>query len=421
MRGQNPRTRLKTGFHLSTTRETYREILDRLDVASKEAEETLAFLDVVEPYLRSAFDGCGPEHIVDVGGGRGLTAFCWLCLSDVSRATIVDQYMPVSYMATLRALRRRLSFASPAFSVGKLGEFETVADLRTAFVGIHCCGSLTDDVIDAAIQAQAPFAVMTCCHPHTDPLLKPATGWLRPGQDPSCLIDLMRLDRARERGYAVSLEQIDECITPKNLILLGKPRGPHKKVRPERVPNRSSLSWAELTTLRSRKHHLGRILHGAERGALTCSELLPGARHTNLRLEDDGGEDYLVRLCSGATDRASAVEGLEREQRFYEIARDLDVPVPKVLTVDGRGKLIRDPFMLRQYVPGEPLSLVLDRVGAGASSDQHREMPPLGPPVDGGKMNRAGRTPKDLPPSTGGPRGGTGCGLRAASGPKLPG
>lgn len=342
---------------MNPLREAYSQALARLDVAGKEIEETLAFFNVAAPYLEQAFGGLWPEHVVDVGGGRGLTALCWLCLAKTPRATIVDQHMPQSHAATSRELGREFSFEQPGFFVGKLAEFPPPEGVRTALVGIHCCGALTDDLIEAAIQARAPFAVMSCCHAFRDPLLKPAATWLAPGCDPSSLVDLMRLDRARQRGYSVKLDTINPSITPKNRVLMGKPRS--RTPKPAKPHEHASAPWEALRTLRARRHYLGRILHAVAAGEATDFEVLSKRSFINVRVVGHEGRNYLVRVKPNSPKRLAALGRLEREQRFYELAADAGLPVPHVLAVDGRGKLIRNVFMVRTFLPGQSADTIL--------------------------------------------------------------
>lgn len=352
----------------------FRDACRRLDVPSKEVLETLAFFDVARSHIASALGADVSCHLVDVGGGRGLTSFCWLAWAGAASATIVDQSMPRSHVATARAMRRAIGCRTPDFFVGKLAEFPCVSDGPTAFVGLHCCGGLADEVIDAAIAASAPFAVMSCCHPFRDPLLKTASAWLADGQDPGSLIDLMRLDRARQQGYDVRLETIDPSITPKNRVLLGKPHAFASQPRWPKKTHRATAAWSDMRSLRSRLHHLGQILRSVAGGDLVRFGRTFGSGHVNLRVDDHRGRAYLIRLCRDTWDRAGAVEGLLREERFYGLAADLGAPAPEVFAVDGRGKLIRDVYMVRSYLPGLSLSDPAARMGPEDRAQVCREV-----------------------------------------------
>ncbi len=314
------------------------QLMQHLDVPSKEIAETFAFFDLVRPYLLARDKSTPPRRIVDVGGGQGLAALCWLCLSDVSEATIVDQYMPRSHVKAVRALRGEIRFNTPDYFVGKLTEFEPPGDERLAFVGIHCCGGLSDELIDVAIHHAAPFAVMTCCHPFRDPLLAQAEPWLAAGADQSHLMDVLRLDRARQRGYTVELATIDATITPKNRILMGKPRAPSTKKRPTRGPARATLAWEDLKAHRGRKHHINTILKAAGLGPLASYDEQQHPAHIDVQIALKDGGQALLRIAPRHAKRFDAVDAFEREAATR--------PPDDVLAVDGRGKLIRNVYML---------------------------------------------------------------------------
>jgi hypothetical protein len=86
-------------------------------------------------------------------------------------------------------------------------------------VSCHACGALTDRVIDAALEARAPVAVLPCCHDEDTCDTGDLTGWL----DPALAIDTVRVLRLRARGYRVRTQTIPAAVTPKNRLILGTP------------------------------------------------------------------------------------------------------------------------------------------------------------------------------------------------------
>ncbi len=86
-------------------------------------------------------------------------------------------------------------------------------------VSSHACGSLTDFVLDRALDVRARVAVLPCCHDATTSDAGPITGWV----DPALAIDLLRAMRLQEHGYQVRTQTIPETITPKNRLLIGEP------------------------------------------------------------------------------------------------------------------------------------------------------------------------------------------------------
>ncbi len=85
-------------------------------------------------------------------------------------------------------------------------------------VCVHGCGSLTDRVMDRAIEVGADLAVLPCCSDHSRLDTGGLHGWL--GGD--LAIDVTRVVRLRAEGYKVWTLHIDEDITPKNRLLMGR-------------------------------------------------------------------------------------------------------------------------------------------------------------------------------------------------------
>jgi hypothetical protein len=76
-------------------------------------------------------------------------------------------------------------------------------------------------VIDAAIGASAPVAVLPCCHDLAACDSGPLGGWM----NGPLAIDAMRAMRLSVAGFTVKTQTIPESITPKNRLLLGIPAG----------------------------------------------------------------------------------------------------------------------------------------------------------------------------------------------------
>ena len=160
-------------------------------------------------------------RVVDLGGGHGLLAHVMLLLDDSSPAgVVVDTAIPPSAQSVHEALVRtwprltdRISFlAAPMESIDL-----TAADL---VVSSHACGDLTDRIIDRAVAARAPLAVLPCCHDIETCDAGPLDGWL----DSALAIDTMRAVRLEGHGYRVWTQTIPSSITPKNRLLIASPQ-----------------------------------------------------------------------------------------------------------------------------------------------------------------------------------------------------
>jgi hypothetical protein len=108
-----------------------------------------------------------------------------------------------------------------------------VASPSTLLVGIHCCGTLSDKVIDLAVAANAPLALVPCCHTRkclSKEQNQILTVTLKEEQEKDGTavtlaeyIDRKRIERLREAGYTVQEKRIPQVITPKNRIILAIP------------------------------------------------------------------------------------------------------------------------------------------------------------------------------------------------------
>jgi hypothetical protein len=86
-------------------------------------------------------------------------------------------------------------------------------------VSCHACGALTDRILNRAVAARAPVAVLPCCHDFETCDPGSLGGWV----EKSLAIDLMRAVRLEQCGYRVRTQTIPKAITPKNRLLIGVP------------------------------------------------------------------------------------------------------------------------------------------------------------------------------------------------------
>jgi len=159
-------------------------------------------------------------RVLDLAGGHGLLAFLCLLLDDTSpSAQVIDRRLPGS----AAKLARALAAAWPRLE-GRVTFLE--ADLATVtaqpgdlVVSVHACGTLTDAVLDIAVQGRARVAVMPCCHDARENDQGGLGGWM----DPALAIDATRAARLRAAGYRVATQTIAEGITEKSRVLMGGP------------------------------------------------------------------------------------------------------------------------------------------------------------------------------------------------------
>ncbi|HUF48795.1 MAG TPA: methyltransferase [Vicinamibacterales bacterium] len=160
-------------------------------------------------------------RIVDLGAGHGLLAHLMLILDDTSpTAVAVDPSLPPSaarlhdvLAETWPRLSGRVSFVSGGPDDVAIGAGDIV-------VSCHACGALTDRVLAGASQARARVVVLPCCHDRATCDTGGLDNWL----DLSLAIDVVRVTRLHAQGYQVRTQVIPAAITPKNRLILGRPR-----------------------------------------------------------------------------------------------------------------------------------------------------------------------------------------------------
>ncbi len=160
-------------------------------------------------------------RIVDLACGHGLLAYMLAVICPrVPEILAVDSRLPPSAAklgAAMEAewpeLARRVTCRQADLRAVPLREDDIV-------VSAHACGTLTDRVLELAVAARAGVAVLPCCSDHSRLDSGGLDGWL--GAD--LAIDVVRALRLRDAGYKVWTQKIPETITPKNRLLMGRPR-----------------------------------------------------------------------------------------------------------------------------------------------------------------------------------------------------
>ncbi len=162
-------------------------------------------------------------RVVDLACGHGLLAHIMLILDNGSdHAIAVDAKIPdnagklsASLIESWPRLENRIHYRQMRIQDVEICPSDLV-------VSAHACGSLTDLVIDKAVEANARVAVLPCCHN----LKTCATGSLTNWMDVSLAIDTIRATGLAAKGYAITTQKIPETITPKNRLLMGHPIEP---------------------------------------------------------------------------------------------------------------------------------------------------------------------------------------------------
>jgi len=158
-------------------------------------------------------------RIIDLACGHGLLAHIMLILDDSSKTAIaVDKKIPLNagklsnaLIASWPRLKNRVIYKEMPFQ-----EITILPD--DIVVSAHACGSLTDLIIDKAIEQHARVAVLPCCHNLKESSTDGLEGWM----DKTLAVDTVRAVRLRSKGYQIVTQKIPNDITPKNRLLMGE-------------------------------------------------------------------------------------------------------------------------------------------------------------------------------------------------------
>jgi hypothetical protein len=163
---------------------------------------------------------CRGGRVVDLACGHGLIAHLMLLLDDTSPSAIaVDARLPESAVRVQRAMFDAWPRLEGRVVVSNASIESLTLEAGDLVVSAHACGPLTDRVLDLAIAARAPVAVLPCCHDVETCDRGGLGGWL----DPALAIDVTRAARLRRENYELVTQTIPREITVKNRLMIGKP------------------------------------------------------------------------------------------------------------------------------------------------------------------------------------------------------
>ena len=158
--------------------------------------------------------------ILELAGGHGLVSYMLLLLDKESGpALCVDKRKPLSVERLEAVLWKAWPRLEGKLEYRECDIDEVCATPQTLVVSAHACGPLTDKVLDVALAARAPVAVLPCCQSTRLCDTAGLEAWLEPG----LAIDVTRAHRLRAAGYRTIAQTIPEEITPKNRLLIGLP------------------------------------------------------------------------------------------------------------------------------------------------------------------------------------------------------
>jgi hypothetical protein len=212
------------------------------------ARKTVDVKEVLEAFefhhrTRGRLLASGVTTVVDLACGHGLAGLLFALMEPaIEWVFSIDQRRPPSYDALLSVAESTLPGSCnkmrwitedislmpddlrEAQETGSEGKLDATRLLMNGtglgFIGVHCCGSLTDHCIDVASLIQKPLAIMPCCYgsPKGSPL------GVRRALGSALASDIDRSYRLESSGLMVDWSSIPRSVTPMNRIIVALPR-----------------------------------------------------------------------------------------------------------------------------------------------------------------------------------------------------
>lgn len=185
----------------------------------KEVYETLFALERLAPELRRV------NAVYELSAGHGLFGlFAVLLFPNLRQVVHVDRREPLCYDRARELLAAPFPFVKTRTAYVRARLSDLAATPRGALVvGVHCCGSLTDDVARLAQAADAPFAVIPCCEGRA--LLRPDERHGVPGEAIPDLVNARRVASWRGWGYGVEERPLPAQVTERPRLFVAARRG----------------------------------------------------------------------------------------------------------------------------------------------------------------------------------------------------
>jgi len=199
---------------------TLQEELNLLGFDDKELNKFYSFHDLVRSQVKGKF-----EQVIDLCAGNGLGGFLFNYYWFAEKSILVDIKKPKRFSKIAGLFKKyEMNFEYLEHDVNKLS-IKEIAQARNSFIiGIHTCGSLSDRILQVAVENNIPFALMPCCHENdfrAYRLQSPPDPRFLMYPDKADYFNLVRLQYAREKGYSCDILEISRKITPKNKVLIG--------------------------------------------------------------------------------------------------------------------------------------------------------------------------------------------------------
>jgi hypothetical protein len=231
----------------------------------------------------------------------------------------IDKSMPRSSERVQLAMTKRWPELADRWDYVEGSLEGTVPAPSTLLVGVHCCGILSDKVIDLAIQGQAPLALVPCCHSkqclsRKDREIFETTvmNTKNKGKDDcyatatSNFIDNLRMERLKSAGFTTQEARIPSAFTPKNRLILALPPKSSSQINTSPPPPPPSETTATTMVQEESKTESHRAIHADWQTKLFC-----------IPISDDPVARATIKSLAG---RAAANQRKEPPPRSFSLS-----------------------------------------------------------------------------------------------------
>ena len=191
-------------------------LAQRRAVVVKEVFESFEFFERVRHQVRR-------PAIIDLCCGHGLTGLLFGALErQVEEVHLLDKRQSDNQKVVLEAVIEAAPWVEEKvhWHYRNLNDAAPLIHSEMGVLGVHACGGRTDTVLELAVSAQAPVAVLPCCY-SSQACRAPQA--LLDALGPAQACDIDRTYRLEAANYRVQWTSIPEVITPMNRILRALP------------------------------------------------------------------------------------------------------------------------------------------------------------------------------------------------------
>eukprot|EP00957_Ditylum_brightwellii_P085264 6484780-Ditylum_brightwellii.AAC.1 len=186
------------------------------------------------------------ERVADLAAGHGLLSWFLLAMDPNNRTAVcVDRRMPQSAEKFAQTMISQFPHLEPKWSYVQTDLTTVEAHPSTLMTSVHACGTLSDFLVDMAIGANAPLALVPCCHtvdsnkgykPHilsgldTEDVSSMVAAQRNDARTTiGDIVDGVRSNSLKNAGYNVKEAMLPLMFTQKNRLMLATPGNESKE------------------------------------------------------------------------------------------------------------------------------------------------------------------------------------------------